>query len=584
MLALGLATFALLAQFHPPLEGVSLDELIARVPAIEQATENDAISDLFSALIRQQDRRAVPKLLPYLSNHGPRVRAFVSAVLNDLPLQEEDLDALIAAHRAGDQCALSAIGHVGSLRAARYVMSHVTTVDDFWKYAGRIPHDAPVAAEVVGFLRSPAPRPPDLVNELCQFVGSKRDSSSAPETLLAIALDSGLPLPNRLAAVHVLGCKGPSASASKTALAGLAAGDARFSEAVSESLDRLDGKKTLRTGLADLARATAGGFWRREDAIEALGSLGAAGRPAVPVLLPYLQLKLSQDDDDSRLPAIAALGSIGDPRAIPALVKVLDDPDDWRAVFVAAESLGRLGASEALPALDRVAVSHWFVTVRRMASYVAKEIRGPRHGLQAASALDRHELKVPPDDERATPESTAPPGTFGEDERSHHQLSRPRTPRPCDVPYPQPFLVMPAAELRTAEGTYFGIDQGEWGGELLFKQGDKMETILRRNVAAVVKLDANVLAVATRGVWVAPYAPPPGVVDNSNDIVVSNGPQSGALFRIERQPDGSHKAIPWKMLPGYCRGEPGILKDGRVFLNCKAGQVIVRPDGALERP
>jgi HEAT repeat protein len=590
MVATALAVGALLLGAAPeyPLDELSLEDLVARVPAVEHATENSAVLDLLIAF-NHRGRAAVPKLLPYLADPRPRVRAFASSTLNGLPSQEEDFEPLVAAHRAGDQCALSSIARIGTPRAVRYVVSQMTTREDLWTHAQRVPIGAPGVVELAGFLRSPIPRPIDTVEALCWLLQDKLESkhpSAAVEPLLAIAADGGLPLANRQAAVYALGRIGLAASASKGSLLALAKREPRFSGQVAEALDRFDGKRTLRTALADLDRGKLRGEGWTAGPIREIGDLGTAGKPAVPLLLPYLDLKLSdaENEDDSRLEAIAALGALGDRSAVPALIEVLADLDDWRAVFVAAESLGMLDATEALPTLDRVAASHWFGTVRRMASYVAKVLRGQERVVRLGYAFTGWDLKVPPAsggiDSR---DRTAPAGTLSNEELSQNRLARPLKPRPCQLPYPHPYLHTPKAGLQVADGTYLGIDAGEFGGELIFRQKDKFETILRGNVVAVVKLGANLVAVATWGVYVMPDAPPPGMPEEKKvESTIDNGPHSGALFRIERQSDGSHKAILWKTLPGYCWAY-GLLKDGRLFLGCEAGDVILRADGVLDR-
>jgi HEAT repeat protein len=50
----------------------------------------------------------------------------------------------------------------------------------------------------------------------------------------------------------------------------------------------------------------------------------ALGKPAVAPLIAYL----SHDDEWARLMAAAALGKIGDPRAVQPLEKALSDPDE----------------------------------------------------------------------------------------------------------------------------------------------------------------------------------------------------------------------------------------------------------------
>jgi hypothetical protein len=581
-LAIGL----LLAVQGRSLQESSLNELLARVPAIEQASDNQSVLDLYSALTAKRSREAISKLMPYLGDPRPRVRAFASAVLDNLPLEETELDGLIAAHQAGDRCALHSIALIGTPRALRYWVTHLDGQADLQVDGSRILRDSLALGELAEFLRSASPRPSDAVDDLCWMLKSPGGSAAAPP-LLSIAYDPALPLMNRLAAVHSLGCVGAAAAFTKPSLQTLAASDPRFADQVLETLDRIDQKHTLRMSLVDFARARAYNNVHRRGvgidlAIESFDELGEVARPAVPLLLPYLEMKSLSQHDDSKVHATAALGAIGDPRAIPALIKALDDPDDWRTVLVASQSLGRIGAVEALPALDRVAASHWFVTVRQMARYVAAELRAPAKTLPPPYALNGHWLRVQPPFPRATRDLTTPPDVLTQIELAQHAVpSRLRVP-PCDLPYPKPLVVTPTTGLRTAEGIYLGTDRGEWGGSLVFQRGNDTEIVLPGNIASVVKLGSNVVAVATRGASIHPDGPLPGEKE-PEDMVISTGPESGGLFRIERRPDGAHKAILWKILPGFC-GPVGLLKDGRLYLHCQAGDVIVRQDGTLQSP
>ncbi len=83
--------------------------------------------------------------------------------------------------------------------------------------------------------------------------------------------------------------------------------------------------------------------------IHALGEMGRAASPAVPLL----RETLSNPDVFSRTPAAYALGRIGDPAAVPDLVRLLQD-SHVRTRWIAARALGDIGpeAVAAVPALE----------------------------------------------------------------------------------------------------------------------------------------------------------------------------------------------------------------------------------------
>src|SRR5690349_16470549 len=77
---------------------------------------------------------------------------------------------------------------------------------------------------------------------------------------------------------------------------------------------------------------------RVEVTMRIVAELGGAGRVAGPEVMRFLKAP----DPSSRLAAARALGYIGYEPAAPALREALNDPDDVRLSWIAAESLGRL--------------------------------------------------------------------------------------------------------------------------------------------------------------------------------------------------------------------------------------------------
>lgn len=82
-----------------------------------------------------------------------------------------------------------------------------------------------------------------------------------------------------------------------------------------------------------------------------------------PQLLPFLK----SNSPDERLMGAITFGVIGYRPASVPLRMALDDAD-WRVVYAAARSLGRLRAVEAAPDLRVVSNAHWLPEVRRMAT------------------------------------------------------------------------------------------------------------------------------------------------------------------------------------------------------------------------
>jgi len=114
-------------------------------------------------------------------------------------------------------------------------------------------------------------------------------------------------------------------------------------------------------------------------------SLVKIGSPAVPSLLEAFK----SNDKDVTMKAAEALGLIGDPQAVPALVQTLNDKNEERRVrWKAAEALGAIGTSQAVAAL--IEVLQDTDVNRPVHLYTIKALRalqGPQRDPQLVSAL-----------------------------------------------------------------------------------------------------------------------------------------------------------------------------------------------------
>ena len=81
-----------------------------------------------------------------------------------------------------------------------------------------------------------------------------------------------------------------------------------------------------------------------------MGQIGEGASDAVPDLIQALQ----DQDHQVRMNAASTLGSIGSEVAVPALIKLLQDPNAERfgSVSVLEEALGKIGTPEALKAIE----------------------------------------------------------------------------------------------------------------------------------------------------------------------------------------------------------------------------------------
>lgn len=89
---------------------------------------------------------------------------------------------------------------------------------------------------------------------------------------------------------------------------------------------------------------------------------------------PEVMKLLSHPNWKVRLAAAETLWRIGYTEAIPALIEALNDPTDVRLNRMAAEALGRVGAQSAVEALKETAANHWHPAVRDKAKDALEHI------------------------------------------------------------------------------------------------------------------------------------------------------------------------------------------------------------------
>ena len=122
-------------------------------------------------------------------------------------------------------------------------------------------------------------------------------------------------------------------------------------------------------GTIDQLQNTKNEFVRR-SAAEGLGEIGD------PAAVPFLIKALKDKDMVVRSLALYSLGKIGDPAAVPALIKALkvkaNEPDVRR---FAVETLGEIGDPAAVPALIK-AVKDKDEEVRKAAAHALKKLQG----------------------------------------------------------------------------------------------------------------------------------------------------------------------------------------------------------------
>jgi HEAT repeat protein len=199
------------------------------------------------------------------------------------------------------------------------------------------------------------------------------------------------------------------------------------------------------------------------DALACLRDIASYGKNAAqagPLLLPFL----ASQNGAERADGIAVLGASGYEPAIPKIQGALNDPD-WRVVYSAIRALGWLGASGALPELDRLATSHWLPEIREKAAHAALAIRSEKSHVDPppgtkfiAPPFGREDGDEPLDVDRWVlhPAKNCPANRW--------QWQGDQFPMPNPTRFMQESENQPSS-LRLSGGELTGVNKGEWGGE-----------------------------------------------------------------------------------------------------------------------
>jgi HEAT repeat protein len=543
--------------------GESLESLLARVPDV--ARGGDGVGSDEQALakaIQAHGQAAIPYVLPLLKSERANVRGFAGYVISDLDgLTEANLDALMAAMRSGDGWIAPAIGRIGTPKAIGFLVAQFranperhTQTTAALEIAG-----APAAAALARVLEDSHPVSSEYVDGICHvFSEMGATASAAVEALLGIATSKRFLIDNRFRAVRAIGCVGLGARPAIAKLRALASEDRRFADGVDSAVMQIGSPEAASSYAARLR------VHPTDILLRDIAEKGENLRDVGPAVVE----ELSSDDWDLRVAAARALGYIGFVQAESALVATLSDVRDWRLPYVSAESLGRLHAQGALPALSKLKTEHWYPPVREAAS---KAIEVIEHGGQYTS-------KFPPFnfpleffayrmlDGIDVTDHLHPTIKTGADELTRSDLS--------SLGYDakrvgydsvehrwreSPIRAAPVCGLRVKGGVLVGSSRGEWGGELVYLDGrGAAHQVVPGNTNAVHRMPFGVVAVT-------------GLAH----LLMSEG----VLYIIENS-DTGFKARKWRMLPGAPK-KSGFLEDGNLFIACDGGDIVITPAGEM---
>ncbi|MEO8351518.1 MAG: HEAT repeat domain-containing protein [Chthoniobacteraceae bacterium] len=522
----------------------------------------------------------IPPLLSLLESPNADVRKLAGFALRDIEgLTPAHLGALIAAQRREDGFVPLAIARIGTPEAVAFL------IEDLLRR--RAPHSIVVPAlaslgdQVVPSLMEiyhsdeidwdddPAGAVERYIAKVEDLGGTLRfvfmqlgeSATGAIEPLLEIAENQELLPAKRRRALDAIGAIGRAAVVAEDRLLKLKDNEqgevADAAKSAIYELHSTGAAKALAEQIAILNRN--GETFQLWLPLRELAKCGRDGGLAATNVVEVLRRPLSGRNSEPRPAAARTLGFLGNPASIDPLIAALSDIEDWRIVWCAAESLGRMRAAEAAPALEELAQRHWFPPVQAMAQQALLAIRGgdamefPKSESdfeQEFFSYDRagtglEELDV--DDE-----DLLRPAMVPQDTSTRSVLTRRSDGRESVDGWPG---------LRVSDGFLVGIAHGEWGGQILFEnaEGDVTE-IASINTEAILKAGGVIYAVTG----------------------LAHGIENwGTVFKLVPDDAGSWTARPWRVLPG----DPhfaGALPDGRLLVSCSYGIVLIAPDGTMQ--
>ncbi len=553
----------------------SLEDLIATIPQV--VTGDAGINGAEQQLARELQGfgpTSVRRLVGLLDSDNEKVRTFAGYVVSGLHgLTESDLDALIEARKRGDGWIPRAIARIGTPRAIAFLIDDIrskpqahTQVTSALVMVGEKALPA-----LAAFFGDQAP----ISDELSQTTGSifadmGAKAKPAVPLLLEFSTNKKLPMPNRLGAVAALGAIGLGAAEAVPKLRELAKSEpASFSDAVDQAILGIGTPDAAEILAARLRAAPMDG---RRDAILILRDIAALkenGRGAGPLVARILD----GESWDDRVCAARTLGYISYSPASADLKRMITSKEDWRLVYTATESLGRLKDSSAVPDLRLLAKDHWSPVVRKAALKAINVIQGNEvyesrwHPSNFPFEYFEYENLGYASSEEAKKESAknrfiAEAGRLspaevdrityaieivGFDEKGRHVTKR---------------EARPDCALHFGNGVLIGGDRGEWGGELVYRDEKGVSQVLvAKNTHALHRMPFGVVATI-------------GLAHLSMN--------SGYIYLVTAEPGGAPLAKPWKTLPGAPM-RSGILENGDLFVACYGGDVLITPAGEFRR-
>ncbi|GJM08438.1 MAG: hypothetical protein DHS20C11_07140 [Lysobacteraceae bacterium] len=292
---------------------------------------------------------------------------------------------------------------------------------------------------------------------------------------------------------------------------------------------------------------------------------------------------LDSNDLSERVMAVRTLGYIGFTSAASKLIDLLNDPTSAQLNWVAAESLGRMQAKVAIPALRNAAESHWYPPVRDAANKALAHIESAagyeskfhrknfsfdyfqfQHmDMEPCESISLESLEEPQDRKLYAynnPEALEQLAydsvvlSYGARDEEQQMAEDPggiiRVNPGNIIEHRTNITQVPDVALRLASGWLAGSDRGEWGGELVHIQDDGTATVvLNDNVEDIYQLGQRYIALS-------------GLAHMTMN--------SGRVLELIEATDGTWTVHEWRGLPGAPRSS-AFMETGELLINTASG-------------
>lgn len=412
----------------------------------------------------------------------------------------------------------------------------------------------------------------------------RENQEEAARSLIKVAEDSSLSADIRRGVLNMISFLDKPALVIEDHLLKIRENEKQLTDAVNSALIGIKSKHAGKIYVDLLAR---GGD---RLILRDIAELGISGNEAGPAVLELLD----SDEMEKIQMAVRTLGYIEYRQAVPKLIQLLNKSSDVQLNWIATESLGRMKSEIAIPALQNVAVSHWYPPVKEAAKNAIEHIKSGKFykskfhknnfpfdyfsyqhfGLEACenTALI---AKPEPEDQKLY-QSNAKEKLqslvyksvilgYGAKDEEQQRLENPdgiiEVNKSNISEHRQEIQQVPQVALRVDGGWLAGSNRGEWGGELVYiPDNGKVIKIIGENIENIYKFGDRYIATA-------------GLAHLSAN--------NGMIYELFQDKEGYWRKKEWLKLPGSPTSS-WFVETGWILINTSGGgSILLSKSGSM---